>query len=152
LICKPKFVDHADCGKDEIETQLRLTVTTYQPHIRVVVRDCNPNQARGMRMNGARSIHSALQIQQTTTTTETSMDVDPNPNPKPSAKRKANDDVNPLLIAAKRSKKEVRSFPVFMKCDLTLCGYFGRNLARRINGNVCFLFVMHTTRIIDRIP
>jgi hypothetical protein len=38
------------------------------------------------------------------------MDIDINSNPlqKPSTKRKANEDINPLLNAAKRSKKEVR--------------------------------------------
>jgi hypothetical protein len=46
------------------------------------------------------------------------MDVNPNPLQKPSAKRKANEDINPLLNAAKRSKKEVRlvSFVCFFVC------------------------------------
>ena len=52
---------------------------------------------------------------ETTNTTNTEMDVDV----KQSTKRKANDDGNPLLNAAKRSKKEVR--PTIFYSSFCLC-------------------------------
>lgn len=39
-------------------------------------------------------------------------------NPKPTAKRKANEDFNPLLNPSKKSKKEVRDFIILLSCAL----------------------------------
>ena len=68
----------------------------------------------------------------TTISTTTAMDLNP-------AKRKANDDLNPLLIAAKRSKKEVSSVPSSQSPCVTtmiILGSRQNHQARQINGNV----------------
>ena len=48
--------------------------------------------------------HNLIQL---TTTASSHSGMDKDANPKPTAKRKANEDSNPLLNAAKRAKKEV---------------------------------------------